>query len=180
MTDDGPDGPVDVDPDRYDRLPSTDEARTVDDRPSREAVLAFFRDRYGVDPATFDGHTLWEKGAGSVWVAAGDEPSPLSVETLGLRLLRTGGHDWKPTTDGVGWLWPAVDRRVVHLDRDAARRFVRGEDQPLAWDGGRGYVVAATTVAGEPAPLGVGFHGDATLRSQVPKGRRLDLPADGS
>ena len=163
------------DPDRCERLPATDAERTVDDRPTREAVLAFWADRYGVDPATFAGHTFWEKGAGSVWAAAGDEPSPLDVETLGLRVLRTGGRHWKPTTDAVSRFWPAIERNVVALDREAARRFVRGEDQPVDWDGDWGYLVASTTLAGGPVPLGVGLFIDGTLRSQVPKGRRLDL-----
>lgn len=163
---------------RFDRLPATDDDRQHEDRPTRRAVLAFWRDRYAVDPTAFSGHTFWEKGANSVWVVAGDEPSPIAVETLGLRLVRTGGYHWKPTTDGVGWLWPSIDRNVVSLDRSAARRFVRGETQALDWDGDRGYVVVSTAVGGEPAPLGVGLYTDGTLRSQVPKARQIEL-SDG-
>lgn len=163
-----------TEPDRFDRLPTTPAEREGDDGSTRREVVGHFRDRYGVDPSAFAGHTFWKKGAGSVWVVAGDEPSPIAVEVLGLRLLRTGGHHWKPTTDGVGWLWPAPQRNVVVLDRSAARYFVRGEDQTLDWDGGRGYVIASTTVGGIQVPVGVGFYGDGTLRSQVPKGRRVD------
>ena len=164
------------DPERFERLPATDDDRTVADPPTRGAVTSFWAERFGVDPSTFDGHTFWEKGAGSVWAAAGDEPSPVDVETLGLRVLRTGGHDWKPTTDAVGRFWPAIRRNVVALDREAARRFVRGVDQAVDWDGDRGYLVASTTLAGGDVPLGVGLYVDGTLRSQVPKGRRVDLP----
>lgn len=167
---------TDRDTQRYDRLPPTAAERNVEDRPTREAVVAFFEDRFGMGPATFEGHTFWEKGAGSVWAVAGDESGPVAVETLGLRLLRTGGRHWKPTTDGVQRFGAAATRNVVELDRGAARRFVRGEDQALDWDGDWGYLIAATDVAGEPAPLGVGLFIEGTLRSQVPKARRTDLP----
>ena len=178
---DGGDGPADEadrpvnDPQRFERLPATDADRRVEDRPTRAAVLAYFDERFGVPPATFADHTFWEKGAGSVWVAAGDALTPLAVEALGLRLLRTGGRHWKPTTDGVQRFGDAATRNVVAVDREAARRFVRGEDGPVEWDGDWGYLVVATAVAGDPAPLGVGLFIDGTLRSQVPKGRRRSL-----
>ena len=66
---------------------------------------------------------------------------------------------------------------MVVLDRGAARRFVRGEDQPVDWDGDRGYLVVGTDVAGGTMPLGVGLFTDGTLRSQVPKARRVDVVA---
>ncbi|MFB6353116.1 MAG: hypothetical protein ABEJ92_03430 [Halobacteriales archaeon] len=160
---------------RYDRLPATAAERLLEARPTREGVVEFFADRYGVARATFDGHTFWEKGADSVWAVAGEEPDPIAVETLGLRLLRTGGHDWKPTTDGVQRFGDAAGRNVIRLDRAAARRFVAGDDQVVDWDGDRGYLIVATDVAGDRAPLGVGLFVDGTLRSQVPKARRVDV-----
>ena len=162
-----------TDPDRYDRLP--DGHGSGSDRPTRGEVLAFFEDRFGVPPATFDGHTFWEKGAGSVWAVAGAEPDPVDLETLGLRVLRTGGRHWKPTTNGVQRFGDGATRNVVHLDRESALRFVRGEDQAVDWAGDWGYLVVATEVAGEATPIGVGLYTHGELASMVPKGRRVDL-----
>lgn len=164
-----------TDPDRYDRLPPAEGDGPNGDRPSRASVIEFFEDRFGIEPSTFDPHTFWEKGAGSVWVVRGQEPDPIRVETLGLRLLRTGGRHWKPTTIGVQRFGTAATRNVIALDGEAARQFVAGEDQPLAWDGDWGYLIAATELGGEPTPLGVGLYTHGELASNIPKSRRVEL-----
>lgn len=163
------------DGDRFDRLPSTPAERTVEHRPTRTAVLEFWDERYGIGPETFENHTFWEKGRGSVWVAAGTEPTPLEIETLGLRLLRTGGRHWKPTTNGVQRFGDAATKNVISLSHEAARRFVHGEDQSVAWNGDWGYLIAATRIGGRRAPLGVGLYTHDELASNVPKSRRVDL-----
>ena len=164
-----------TDPDRYDRLPGAGGDGVDGDEPSRASVLTYFEERFDIDPATFEDHTFWEKGAGSVWAVAGDAPNPIEVEALGLRLLRTGGRHWKPTTDGVQRFGADADRNVLELPRGRAARFVAGEDQDLDWDGDWGYLVVATDLGGVPAPLGVGLYLDGTLRSQIPKARRVAL-----
>lgn len=165
----------DHDSDRFDCLPATVADRQVDERPSREGVLEFWAERFGIDPVTFADHTFWEKGRGSVWVVTGSEPDPIAIETLGLRLLRTGGRHWKPTTNGVQRFGDAATRNVIELDREAARRFVRGEDQAIEWDGDWGYLIVSTEIAGVPEPLGVGLYTYGELASTVPKARRVDL-----
>lgn len=160
---------------RFDRLPATDEERTVDGRPSRDAVLEFWASRFGVPREAFAGHSFWEKGKGSVWAVAGDPAGPVAVQALGLRFLRTRQRYWKPTTNAVLRFGRAATRNVVELNRECARRFVRGESQAVAWDGDRGYLITATRLADEPVLLGVGLFIDGTLRSQVPKGRRVEL-----
>ncbi|MDZ7702814.1 MAG: hypothetical protein U5J98_12580 [Halobacteriales archaeon] len=162
--------------DRYDRLPADGGDGPEGDEPTRRSVLGYFEGRFGIDPATFEGHTFWEKGAGSVWAVAGGAPDPIAVEALGLRLLRTGGRHWKPTTDGVQRFGADATRNAVELDRERARRFVAGEDQALDWDGDWGYLIVTTPLGGEPTPLGVGLFIDGTLRSQVAKARRRELP----
>ena len=162
--------------DRFDRLPAAGGDGPDGDEPSRESVLAYFEARFGIGAGTFEHTTFWEKGAGSVWAVAGDAPDSIAVEALGLRLLRTGGRHWKPTTDGVQRFGADAFRNVVELDGAAASRFVAGEDQALDWDGDWGYLIVSTPLGGQPAPLGVGLFIDGTLRSQVPKGRRRELP----
>jgi NOL1/NOP2/fmu family ribosome biogenesis protein len=162
-------------PDRFDRLPATADERAVEGRATRREVLEFWDERFGVPPETFEGHTFWEKGAGKVWAYAGSAPDPVAVESLGMTLVRTRQEHWKPTTDAAQRFGVHATRNVVELPDEQARRFVRGEDQDLDWDGDWGYLVAARETAGEAAPLGVGLYLHGELRSVVPKGRRRDV-----
>jgi NOL1/NOP2/fmu family ribosome biogenesis protein len=161
---------------QFDRLPETAADRTVDGRATREAVLEWWEDRYGVDPAVWDGYTFWEKGAGKVWAFAGDLPDRArNVEAAGMTFLRTRQEHWKPTTDAAQRFGRHATRNTIQLDDDAAKRFVNGEDQDLDWDGDWGYVIPVHDVAGREEPLGVGLYVYDELKSMVPKGRRRDV-----
>ena len=160
---------------RFDRLPETDADRTVEGRATRQEIVAWWNDRFGVDPAVFADYTFWEHGNGKVWAVRGEEPTPIEVEGLGIAFMRTRQEHWKPTLTGVQRFGHHADENVVHLTREEARVFMRGDDQEHDWDGDWGYLVVTTDVAGEPEPLGVGLYVYGDLRSQVPKGRRRDL-----
>ena len=160
---------------RFDRLPETDAERTVDGRVSREAVCAYFDDRFGMPPETFADYTFWEKGAGKIWIYAGESPSPIELEALGMTCLRTRQEHWKPTTDFIQRFGRAASTGVISLDAERARRFVAGEDQDVEWDGDWGYLIVAHEVVGTREPLGVGLYVHGELRSMIPKGRRRTL-----
>jgi NOL1/NOP2/fmu family ribosome biogenesis protein len=164
------------DPHVFERLPATEADREVEGRATRAAVLAFWSENYGVSPEVFDGHTFWEKGAGKVWAFAGDLPSPVDVEAVGMTFLRTRQEHWKPTTDAVQRFGRYAARNVCVLDREEAARFLDGETQDLPrWDGDWGYIVVAHEIAGDVEPIGVGLYLRGELRSQIPKGRQRDL-----
>ena len=177
--DDGPGGaadPPENDSHRFDRLPATADDRIVPGRPTRDEVVAWWDDRYGVPPATWADHTFWERGNGKLWAFAGDVVSPLDAEGLGLRILRARQEHWKPSTNAVQRFGGAATRNVVALHGKEAVRFARGDDQDLPrWDGDWGYVIAAHDLAGDVEPIGVGLYLHGELRSTVPKGRREDL-----
>lgn len=160
---------------RFDRLPQTAAGRDVAGRPSRQAVIEFWADRYGIPPETFEGYTFWEKGAGKIWAYAGVACDPASLEALGLMVLRTRQEHWKPTTDGVQRFGRHATRNVLTLSGDQARRFLRGADQAVPWDGEWGYLIVAHDLVDDREPIGVGLYLRGKLRSQVPKGRRRDL-----
>jgi NOL1/NOP2/fmu family ribosome biogenesis protein len=159
----------------FDRLPATAADREVAGRATREEVVTWWNERFGVPPETFDGVTFWEKGAGKIWAYAGEAPDRIDVEGLGMTVLRTRQEHWKPTTNAVQRWGRAATRNVVVVDDEAARRFVRGDDQELDWDGDWGYLVVAHDLAGGVEPLGVGLYLYGELRSVVPKGRREDI-----
>ena len=162
-------------PHRFDRLPATDAERRVPGRATREGVLDFFEEQYGIPPATFGDHTFWERGAGKIWVFHGDLPSPVDVEGLGMTALRTRQEHWKPTLEFAQRFGGAATRNVLHLEEGEAAAFLAGHDQELDWDGDWGYILVTHDLAGGSEPLGVGLYLHGELRSQVPKGRRRDL-----
>lgn len=164
-----------TDPDRFDRLPADGGDGPHGSEPTRESVLRYWEDRFGVDRQNFENHTFWEKGAGSVWSVTGDAPDPIAIESLGLRLLRTGGEHWKPTTNGVQRFGDTAISNVIELDRDQAARFVAGETLSIDWDGDWGFLIASTDLGGTAAVLGVGLYTYGELASNVPKSRRVDF-----
>lgn len=157
---------------RFDRVPPEGD---VADTPSRASILAYWDERFGIDPVTFVDHTFWERGRGKIWVFWGNVPDPADLEGLGMTCLRTTGRDWKPSTNAIQRFGAAASRNVIELDRAAATHFVAGEDQVIPWDGDWGYLIAATSIASMQVPLGVGQYIDGELRSMVPKGRRRSL-----
>lgn len=161
--------------DQFDRLPETDADREVEGRPSREAVVDWWVDRFGVPADAFDGYTFWEKGKGKVWALPYDLEGPVPVEALGLKLLRTRQEHWKPTTDAVQRFGVAAEQNVLVLDDDRAKRFVAGEDQEVDWDGDWGYLIVAHELAGGVEPVGVGLFTYGELKSMVPKGHQREL-----
>ncbi|MHB9288203.1 hypothetical protein ACKVMT_14335 [Halobacteriales archaeon Cl-PHB] len=164
-------------PNRFDRLPETAADRDVEGRATRQAVLEWWEDRFGIDPAVFDDHTFWERGAGKVWAFhdEADLSSPVEIEGLGMTVLRTRQEHWKPTLEAVQRFGHHADRNVVHLDEAQARRFLAGDDQELDWEGDWGYLIATHDLAGNAEPIGVGLYVYGELRSQVPKGRRREF-----
>ena len=160
---------------RFDRLPATAAERTVPGRATREEVLGFWSERYGIDPGVFEAHSFWERGAGKLWVFRGETPTPVEIQGLGMTALRTRQEHWKPTLEAAQRFGRHATRNRVTLSQPAAARFLAGGDQTLEWDGDWGYLLVAHSLAGDPAVLGVGLYVHGELRSMVPKGRRRDL-----
>ena len=161
---------------RFDRLPATPDNREVEGRASREEVVDWWEERFGVGPETFDGVTFWEKGSGKIWAFSADLPSPVEAEGLGITVLRTRQEHWKPTTTGVRRFAREATRNVIELEPGEASAFAAGHDQQLErWDGDWGYLIAAHELAGELEPIGVGLYLHGELRSRVPKGYQEEL-----
>ncbi|WP_158057635.1 DUF7122 family protein [Halorussus halophilus] len=160
---------------QFDRLPETEEDREVGERATREEVVEWWDERFEIPPETFEEFTFWEKGKGKIWILHGEVSSPIRIEALGMKFLRTRQRHWKPTMNAVQRFGREASKNVVELDREQARRFARGEDQDLDWEGDWGYLVAAHELAGELEPLGVGLFLHGELQSPVPKGRQRDL-----
>lgn len=160
---------------QFSRLPRTADKRDVKGRPTREAVIEWWVERFGVPADTFDEYTLWEKGKGKVWALPYDLKGPVPVETLGLKMLRTRQEHWKPTTNAVQRFGSAATRNVLVLDNETATQFLAGDTQELVWDGDWGYLIVAHELAGGVEPIGVGLYTHGELKSMIPKGYQRDL-----
>lgn len=150
----------------------------------REPVLEFWREEFGVPTDAFDGYAFYEKG-GRIWAvrsgtveALGGEKNldALEYESVGLPLLRVGGEHDKPTTDALQRFGGEATRNVAELDGEEAKEFVRGETVETEFDEEEdevdlGYVIAKH----DGRVLGCGLYFPGELRSQVPKGRRVEL-----
>ncbi len=161
---------------RFGRLPATPADREVEGRASREEVIDFFDERFGIDPAVFEPFSFWEKGKGKIWIFADNVPDPIRVEGLGMTVLRTRQEHWKPTHSAVQRFGRHATKNVIEISGETAANFVQAETQPVEWDGDWGYLIAAHEIGGEREPIGVGLYLYDELRSTVPKGNREDLP----
>ena len=160
---------------QFTRLPATESEREAPERATREEVLDFWQERFGIPPETFADHTFWERGKGKLWCYRGSPPSPVDVEGLGMTFLRTRQEHWKPTLEAVQRFGHLATECIIHLSEGEAEAFVAGHDQELDWDGDWGYLVVTHEMAGAAEPIGVGLYVYGELRSQVPKGRRRDI-----
>ncbi len=160
---------------RFDRLPETDADRVVEGRVSREGVLSYFEDRFGIPRETFEEYSFWEKGAGKIWIYAGEAPAPIEIEAIGMTCLRTRQEHWKPTTDFIQRFGHEASQCVIELTDEQATRFVGGQNIDLEWDGDWGYLVVTHEIAGASEPIGVGCYIRGTLQSVIPKGRQRSL-----
>ncbi len=160
---------------RFERVAPTDSETEVEGRPSRDAIVEWWTERFGVPAATFSGFTFWEKGAGKIWAFHDDIESPVRAESLGLAVMRVRQEHWKPTTDAAQRFGNEATKNVIELGADDARAFLAGEDREVEWDGDWGYLIAAHEIAGAPEPIGVGLYLHGELRSRMPKGKRRTL-----
>jgi NOL1/NOP2/fmu family ribosome biogenesis protein len=162
---------------QFDRLPETPADRKVEGRASREEVLDWWEERFGIGREVFAEYSFWEKGAGKVWIFNGEATDPSEVEAVGMTFLRTRQEHWKPTGRAVSRFGSRATENVIELGPEQATTFAAGEDQDLPeWDGDWGYLIATHRVSGESVPIGVGLYLYDELRSVVPKGSRADLP----
>jgi NOL1/NOP2/fmu family ribosome biogenesis protein len=160
---------------RFDRLPETAADRTDETQPTREEVLAWWHERFGIEPAIFEEYSFWERGAGKIWIFHGELDTPVDIEGLGMTALRARQEHWKPTLEAIQRFGNHASRNRIHLSRSGATGFMAGNDQKLDWDGDWGYLIVTHDLADEPEPLGVGLYVHGELRSMVPKGRRREL-----
>lgn len=138
----------------------------------RREILDFWQRKFGVPPDVLTGYEFVMKGENKVWVTDARPPDlDLEFEAVGLPFLRVNQEHPKPTTDALQRFGEHITKNTVEVSAEEARVFVSGGTVNREFDVDLGYV--AVRFAGEVLGCGLYFPGE--LRSQVPKGRRVDL-----
>lgn len=154
-------------------MPSPGPFRRVDAEP----FVEWWQDRYGLPPETFAGLHFYQRGQATIWLSGADLSgmARARVEAVGIRVLRLGARYWKPTSIAIISLASDATRNVIDLEEEEARRFLAGAECVLEQDDPRldgiegGFVVVRFC----GVALGCGEWRRRTLRSNVPKGRRI-------
>ena len=142
-----------------------------------EPWFAGLEERFGIQPAAFDGYVLHRPNNKTLWIVAADhEPPPRPPNAgVGLGFLHTAMAVPKLTTQAAMAFGHHATRNVVTLDEAGADRYLRRDDVTLEAgelvDGdGDGYVLLRC----RGLTLGVGFlrvgeSGTGRIRSLFPK-----------
>ncbi|PZN13352.1 MAG: RNA methyltransferase [Bacillota bacterium] len=94
----------------------------------RARVVDWFRTRYGVDPAAFEGFHAFALGSErGIWLARVPRvPGWPELRSVGIRAVRAHGVTWKPTSFGLTRFAATARRNVVDLDREELRALLEG------------------------------------------------------
>ena len=134
-----------------------------------QEILAYWTRRFGVPGTMLEGLRFLARGK-TVWAMANlagvqETLASFKVEAAGFPLLRKRGGQWKPTTAALLFFEGAIVTNVVELSAGRLDTFLRGQVLPGPFPADRGYVA----VRHEGTVLGCALHGEAGLRSQLPR-----------
>ena len=136
--------------------------------PERNQLLGFLQERFGIPQSIFTNQHLLKRGA-TVWLLTRDERlsglASLSVETVGVPILRWVGERLKPTSAALQLFGKYVTKNIVSLEpiqlaELIGKREIRGE-YPVS----PGYVQIMT----ESIIIGCGLYLPGRLISQFPR-----------
>lgn len=137
---------------------------------SVEPLRAYLADAFDVEER-FDGHAVWERSNGSLWIARREltPPDEGELQAIGLLVSRRPLRHHALSTPFVRRFLTGARRRVVDIDGEGVEAYMRGESQPWRdrWPDGQRVVRAAGVV------LGRGRLRDGLLLSELPKAYRL-------
>jgi NOL1/NOP2/sun family putative RNA methylase len=118
------------------------------------------------------GDSLWGHRL-DAWPLEAWEPTPeWRFVSLGVRVMREDRrYGFRPTNDGLRWLGPWLERRVVGLDREACLRLLEGAPLSASAEGGNGNVALAV----DGRVVGRGVLRDGVVRPEIPAARARHL-----
>lgn len=138
-----------------------------------EEVLAALHGRFGIDPDALADRTLWRGSRERIFLGPAEVPEGVEPVT-GATLLCRRHATTKPATDFLQAFGDRVERNLVVVDDERARRYVAGEDLDRSAveevEASTGWVLVRDE---QGRNLGCGLLREAVVENVVPKGRRL-------
>jgi len=139
---------------------------------SRETVLSYFQERFGIQPDIFTNYEIYTGSKGRLYLGPKTSiprPEPASVGILIARIDKS----IKPSTNFLQLFGKNVKKNKILLDKEDALLYANGENIEVEEVGGvtGGY----TLVSYLDLPLGCGFLKDKTILNMIPKAKRIKL-----
>ncbi|MCG6880813.1 MAG: hypothetical protein LJE96_16915 [Deltaproteobacteria bacterium] len=136
---------------------------------SRQTILTYLLERFGIPSEVLDGYYLFEGKKG--WFILGKseqvkDGTRLKVSKVGLRAFRKVGHFIKPTTRFIQAFGRHATKGIFHMDLLQLKTLIRIGEIPVDLALEKGYVVLSLE---DNVILGLGFYIHGTLRSQLPR-----------
>ncbi|HEX58912.1 MAG TPA: hypothetical protein ENF26_02030 [Methanomicrobia archaeon] len=147
-------------------------------RVTREEILNWWEERFGVSRDVFEDYDFYQKGD-RIWIVPKDAAEALNemrCEVIGMSFMRVISADLKPTTSAIQLFGRFATRNVVELDASDAFEFMQRRSVHLGAFRTRdltdGYVVVK--FKGRNTPLGCGVLRGNELKSLIPKDRSVE------
>ena len=137
--------------------------------PDQELVPRYCADRFGIDPAVFEGHVFWRPTGGRLIRIAAREcvpPPGVALDSIGMQVMRRPPPRGKLTSVFLQRFAASATRNVYRLDAEQTARFMARESVPITpVDDASGYAV----VFGPDGVLGCGRIDGELLISEIPR-----------
>lgn len=146
-------------------------------RDKRNRYVAYFKDRFGVEPATWDSYDLNFRSQ-SVHLVDADPPElDWDVKDRGFRIARSTSHAFKPTTRGVQWLGNRITESRVSVGNRGLERLLDREPVTALEASSfpeRGFVA----IIFRAVAIGCGFWTGEQLETQISKAHGREFPRE--
>tara|TARA_A100001037_G_scaffold241923_1_gene222220 strand:- start:29552 stop:30055 length:504 start_codon:yes stop_codon:yes gene_type:complete len=159
----------------FDLLPLENNNREDQSQITRNELLDFWNNKFGISPQLFEEYSFWEKGSGKIWAFKVKFSKSIPIEAMGIRFTTTNQKSWKPTTTAAQKFGHHATKNVLLLSPEQIWKFVQGQSFSIDWNGESGYVIVRGNLSDSDLQIGVGLYSRGVLHSQIPKSRQLHL-----
>jgi NOL1/NOP2/fmu family ribosome biogenesis protein len=140
-------------------------------------VLRYLQERFGLDPALFEGHSFYLAPKGRVYLGPSQVPPSLRIVSPGILIARADSGI-KPSTNLFQLFGRHATRNVLSVDKEQAKAFANGADLviPETAETGAGVTTDGyVLVRYSDYNLGCALLKKGALKNMVPKAKRLEL-----
>ena len=138
----------------------------------KEEVIAYFKDRFGIEDSAFAGYSFYDGGKGRIYLGPLQIPARPPAVCAGLTIARMD-EAVKPTTNILQLWGDRIKKNFVSVGKEKALKFMNGEDITVSGNevehATDGYVVIRYL----DFSLGCGLLKVGKIKNMLPKVKRL-------